>query len=88
MLVPGTGSVSGSTTLFAGVFSSGVWSGKVTVVVFHIRVGSAVAELTGDGWPVGGGAGGFFFDDTLVLVAVVAFCHSFGWDEVRRSLVV
>ena len=34
-----------------------------------------MAKLPGDGWPARGGAGGLFFDDTLVFVAIVMFCH-------------
>jgi hypothetical protein len=74
--------------VFAGVFFSATGFGKVAVVVFYIRIGGAVAELTLDGWPAGGGAGRFFSDDTFALVAIVAFCHRSRWDEMPRSLVV
>jgi len=60
------------------VFFSSAWFGEVRIVVFYLRVGGAVAELARDGWPARGGTWRLFFDDTLVLVAIVVFCHC--WD--------
>jgi hypothetical protein len=57
------------------VFFSSAWFGKIGVVVFHICVGGTVAELAGDGWPARGGAGRLLFDDTLVFVTIMMFCH-------------
>jgi hypothetical protein len=57
------------------MFFSSARLGEVGVVVFYICVGSTVAELASDGWPAGGGAGRFFFDDTLVFVTIMMFCH-------------
>jgi hypothetical protein len=46
-----------------------------------------VAELAGDGWPARG-AGRLFFDDTLVLVAIVMFCHfRMGWHVRARRCI-
>ena len=52
--------------------------GEIGIAILYICVGGAVAELTRDGWPARGSAGRLFFDDTLVLVAIVVFCHC--WD--------
>ena len=64
-----------STARFAGVFLSCARFRKVTVVVFYIRVRSTVAKLAGDRWSARGSPGRLFFDDTLVFVAIMMFCH-------------
>lgn len=64
-----------STAGFAGMFLSSAWLREIAVVVFHIRIRSTVAELAGDGWPACSSPGRLFFDDTLVFVAILMFCH-------------
>jgi hypothetical protein len=61
------------------MFLASAWFGEVAVVVLYIRIGGAVAELSSDGWPACGRAGRLFFDDTLVFVTIVMFCHLLGW---------
>lgn len=57
------------------MFFPSAWFGEVAVVVLYICVGGAVAQLSNDGWPARGGSGRLFFDDTLVFVTIVMFCH-------------
>lgn len=71
------------TSRFAGVFLPGARLREVAVVIFYIPIGGTVAELAGNGWTARGGPGRLFFDDTFVLVTVVAFDHR--WSGMTRA---
>ena len=57
------------------MFSPAAGLREVAVVIFHVCIGSPVAELAGEGWMAGCGPGRFFFDDAFVLVAILMFGH-------------
>ena len=64
-----------SGALLTGMFRAFPRLREIRIVVFYVRVRSAMAKLAGKGGTSGGCARRLILDDTLMLVAIGTFGH-------------